>query len=108
MRSRKLEDALIRDPTEAAQQALNIVERGMVKASDGTEVAVNAQTLCIHGDTPGAPDIAAAVAGKLRQADIILSAFSRRPRHHARASADLGKLGLRSPVISTCSPPPLW
>ena len=65
LRSRKLEGALIRDPVEAAQQALSIVERGMVTASDGTEVGVNAQTLCIHGDTPGAPAIAAAVAQKL-------------------------------------------
>ncbi len=77
LRSRKLEDALIRDPAEAAQQALGIVERGIVMASDGTEVGVNAQTLCIHGDTPGAPEIAAAVVQKLRHAGITLSALSR-------------------------------
>ena len=77
LRSRKLKDALIRDPAEAAQQALNIVERGMVTAFDGTEVAVNAQTLCIHGDTPGAPQIAAAVAEKLRESGVTLSALSR-------------------------------
>ena len=62
LRSRKFEDALIRDPEEAAWQALGIAERGVVIASDGSEVAVDAQTLCIHGDTPGAPEIAAAVA----------------------------------------------
>lgn len=77
LRSRKLEGALIRDPAEAAQQALSIIERGIVIASDGTAVAVRAQTLCIHGDTPGAPEIAAAVAQKLRHAGIALSAFSR-------------------------------
>lgn len=77
LRSRKLEGALIRDPAEAAQQALSIVERGTVIASDETEVAVRAQTLCIHGDTPGATKIAAAVAQKLRRAGVTLSGFSR-------------------------------
>jgi len=52
LRSRKFTDALIRDPDEAARQALNIVEWGKVIASDGSEVTVTAQTLCIHGDTP--------------------------------------------------------
>ncbi len=72
LRSRKLEDALIRDPAEAGRQALSIVERGTVIARDGTEVAVNAQTICIHGDTPGAPQIAAKLAETLRQAGVIL------------------------------------
>jgi UPF0271 protein len=76
LRSRKFQDALIRDPEEAQRQALRIVERGSVTASDGSEVPVNAQTLCIHGDTPGAPDIAAAVARTLRQEGVTLRAFS--------------------------------
>lgn len=65
LRSRKFDDALLRNPAEAAQQALRIVERGTVIASDGSEVAVNAQTICIHGDTPGAVQIAAEVARTL-------------------------------------------
>ncbi len=77
LRSRKFEDALIRDPAEAGSQALRIVERGSVIASDGSEVSVDAQTLCIHGDTPGALEIAAAVARILREAGVTLGAFSR-------------------------------
>jgi UPF0271 protein len=76
LRSRKLEDALIRDPAEAGWQALRIVERGAVIACDGTEVSVDAQTLCIHGDTPGAPEIAATVARILREAGVTLGASS--------------------------------
>jgi len=76
LRSRKFEDALIRDPAEAGRQALRIVEQGMVIARGGAEVAVNAQTICIHGDTPGAPRIAATVAQTLRQAGVTLSALS--------------------------------
>jgi UPF0271 protein len=75
LRSRKFDDALIRDPAEAGRQALQIAERGTVTAHDRTEVAVNAQTICIHGDTPGASKIAAAVAQTLRQAGVELRAL---------------------------------
>ena len=77
LRSRRFKDALISDPVEAGQQALGIVERGMVIASDGTEVGVNAETICIHGDTPGAPRIAEVVAQTLKQAGVELRPLSR-------------------------------
>src|SRR5205823_3382458 len=76
LRSRKFEDALIRNPEEAAWQALGIAERGVVIASDGSEVSVDAQTLCIHGDTPGAPKIAETVARTLREAGVTLNQLS--------------------------------
>jgi len=81
LRSRRFEDALIRDPAEAGQRALRIAERGTVLASDGSEIVANAQTICIHGDTPGAPAIAAAVAKTLRQASVALTALSRLSRN---------------------------
>jgi UPF0271 protein len=77
LRSRKFEDALIRNPEEAAWQALGIAERGVVIASDGTEVKLTAQTICIHGDTPGSVQIAAAVARILREASVPLFALAR-------------------------------
>lgn len=84
LRSRKFADALIRDPAEAAQQALRIAERGSVVTHDGTEIITNALTICIHGDTPGAPAIAAAVAKALRQAGVELTALSRISRDDSR------------------------
>jgi len=72
LRSRKFAGAVISDPAQAAQQALRIAEQGSVLAHDGSKVAVTAQTICIHSDTPGAPEIAAAVAAALRQAGIAL------------------------------------
>ena len=78
LRSRRFEDAVIRDPAEAAQQALRIAERGTVIACGDTEIVANAQTICIHGDTPGAAQIAAAVAQTLRQAGVELIPLSRR------------------------------
>ena len=64
------------NPAEAARQALSIVEQGFVLACNGSEVAVSAQTICIHGDTPGAPQIAIAVAQTLRQAGVKLAPLS--------------------------------
>ncbi len=74
LRARKFEDALIRNPEEAAWQALGIAERGLAIASDGSQVAVEARTICIHGDTPGAPQIAVTVARTLREAGVTLCA----------------------------------
>jgi 5-oxoprolinase (ATP-hydrolysing) subunit A len=77
LRSRKFDDALIRNPAEAGQQALRIAERGTVIAMGGAEIAVDAQTICIHGDTPGAPEIARTVARTLRHAGVELRPHSR-------------------------------
>ena len=49
LRSRKFTDALIRDPAEAAKQALRIVERNEVIACDGRAVAITARTICKIG-----------------------------------------------------------
>jgi UPF0271 protein len=62
LRSRRFGDSLITDPELAAKQVIQIVEQGTVTAVDGSEVPLNAETICIHGDNPGAVPIAAAVA----------------------------------------------
>jgi 5-oxoprolinase (ATP-hydrolysing) subunit A len=76
LRSRKFDDALIRDPEEAARQALRIAERGTVIACGGTEITVKAETICIHGDTLGAVRIAEMVAETLRRARVELKAVA--------------------------------
>jgi UPF0271 protein len=70
LRSRKLEDALIRVPEKAAEQALRIARGEGVIASDGSNVKIAAQTICIHGDTPGASGIADRVAHALQEAGV--------------------------------------
>ncbi len=76
LRSRKHNDALIREPAEAARQAASIVQQGIVIARDGSKVSINAKTICVHSDTPGAIQIAAAVAETLRQAGVHLAPLS--------------------------------
>ena len=75
LRSRKLPDAVIDDPQAAAAQALYIAGSGRVVAAGGTEIPVEAQTICLHGDTPGCARIAAAIGSALRAAGIELKGF---------------------------------
>jgi 5-oxoprolinase (ATP-hydrolysing) subunit A len=76
LRSRKFADALIRDPAEAAKQALGIADSGTAIAAGGSPIAVIAQTICIHSDTPGAVQIAEAVATTLQSANIAIRAVA--------------------------------
>jgi len=70
LRPRKFRDALLHEPASAAKQAVSIATRGKLTAQNGSEISVNAQTLCIHGDTPGSDKIAAAVTQALRAAGV--------------------------------------
>ena len=65
LRSRRLAGALITDPATAAAQALSFAVDGGVVAQDGRFLALEVDTLCVHGDTPGAPAILRAVRAAL-------------------------------------------
>lgn len=43
-------DALITDPDAAVAQVLRIIREGVVRATDGTDVHIHADTFCVHGD----------------------------------------------------------
>ena len=70
LRSRKLPGAVLHDPAQAAAQAVRIAQEGTVVAHSGETLAVQAQTLCLHGDTPTALDIAQAVRQALGDAGV--------------------------------------
>lgn len=57
--------AVLDDVAAAAERAVRLVERGTVIASDGDEVEVAAASLCVHGDSPAAVDMARAVRAAL-------------------------------------------
>ncbi|MEX0152086.1 5-oxoprolinase subunit PxpA [Microbacterium sp. LMI1-1-1.1] len=63
-------DALVHDPAVVAARAVRLVARGEVEAVDGTIVDVDAASLCLHGDTPAAVEIARAVRRALDTAGI--------------------------------------
>ena len=64
---RYLDHALITDPNESAQQVLSMVLDQEIKTHDGTMIAVNAETICIHGDHPEAIEIAKHLFTTLQQ-----------------------------------------
>ncbi|MGE5248370.1 MAG: LamB/YcsF family protein [Verrucomicrobiota bacterium] len=67
---RSLAGSVHSSPEKAAEQALAIVRDRCVTAPDGTRVPVEARTICLHGDTPGAAMIAKAVRRRLEEAGI--------------------------------------
>jgi UPF0271 protein len=76
LRARHHSDALLTDPEAAARQAIEIAIRHAVTAVDGTRLAVTARTLCVHGDTPNAAEIALAVRAALASEGIALHPVS--------------------------------
>jgi 5-oxoprolinase (ATP-hydrolysing) subunit A len=76
LRPRKFRDALLSGPEQAAEQALRIVEHSIVIASNGSPIPLSAQTLCLHGDTPGSPAIAAAIHRQLTYAHVQVIPFA--------------------------------
>ncbi|MCC3374901.1 5-oxoprolinase subunit PxpA [Cohnella sp. REN36] len=58
---RAMPGAVLDDPARALRQALDLLEQGRVKTADGQTALVRAETICIHGDTPGAAAFAAAL-----------------------------------------------
>ena len=68
--------ALRTDPAEVGSRAVTMVTRGVVETGDGITVPVQARSLCVHGDTPGAVAIATAVRQALEQAGVRLAPFA--------------------------------
>jgi UPF0271 protein len=70
LRSRTQSDALIIDPERAASQAVSFMQEGGVRARNGTFLELPVDTLCVHGDTPGASVILRAARAALVSAGI--------------------------------------
>jgi len=75
--SRKEAGALLTDPEEAARQAVHLARDGFVVASDGSRVSVRPDTICLHGDTPGAAGIARRVREVLAAEGITVAPMAR-------------------------------
>ena len=72
-------DALLHDPEEAAARVLRMLREGKVRSIDGIDVEVRAETVCVHGDTPGAVEFARTLRSQLEKEDVTIRAptFSR-------------------------------
>jgi UPF0271 protein len=67
--------ALLHEPEVVAERIVRLVTEGKVTAVDGTDIEVSADSVCVHGDTPGAVAIATAVRDALAAADVDLAPF---------------------------------
>jgi UPF0271 protein len=68
--------AIITDEDAMVAQVLSMVQRGVVRAVDGTEIAITAETICLHGDGPDAVPFAERLRKELVAAGIAVKAFS--------------------------------
>lgn len=68
--SRRQPQALIADPHAAARQVVKLVKTGKVRSLPGAEVALQADTVCIHGDGPRALDFARHIRQELESEGI--------------------------------------
>jgi UPF0271 protein len=80
LRSRHLPQALITDSSLAVDQALRIVRERVVVARDGSRLPLEADTICIHGDTRGALDNARSIRAALRAAGVNVTPIEVRNR----------------------------
>ena len=74
--SRREPGAVITDPAEVAARVAGMVSAGEVTAADGSVIPVHVESVCVHGDSPGAVQIAAAVRERLTNDGVQLKAFA--------------------------------
>jgi 5-oxoprolinase (ATP-hydrolysing) subunit A len=70
-------DALLRDPKEAAARVLRMLREGKVRSVEGGDVEVRGETICVHGDTPGAVEFARELRLGLEHEGVRISAPKR-------------------------------
>jgi UPF0271 protein len=81
---RQVAGAVLTDPALAAQQAVRMVKEQRVVARDGSSVSLTVDTICVHGDTEEAVEIAAAVRRALGRAGVTVEPLTRLRRSVGR------------------------
>ncbi|MEU6686624.1 5-oxoprolinase subunit PxpA [Streptomyces sp. NPDC046832] len=73
---RTLEGAVVTDPDAVVDRSLRLARSGEVLSRSGTRVEVRARSLCLHGDTPGAVELARRVRERLEASGVRVEAFA--------------------------------
>jgi UPF0271 protein len=73
--SRRKPGSVIHDPEAVVARAVRMVKDRYVVAIDGSVVALDADTICVHGDTPGSDDLAAKIRAGLESAGVTVKAI---------------------------------
>lgn len=73
--SRREPGAVLHDPASIAERVAGMVTTGHVTAVDGSHISVSVESVCVHGDSPGAVQIASAVRDRLEADGVDVKAF---------------------------------
>lgn len=74
--SRQEKDAVLHDPQVVAARVLRLAEEGVIEAVDGSTIHLDARSVCIHGDSPGAVQMAIGIREVLLASGVTIAAFS--------------------------------
>lgn len=74
--SRAQDGAVLHDPVVVAERMARLAGEGVIRAIDGTDVRVDAQSICVHGDSPGAVAMAAEIKRMLQHDGITIAPFA--------------------------------
>ena len=74
--SRREEGAVLHDAAEVTERMVRLAQDGTLTAVDGSTVRIHAESICVHGDTPGAAAMAAEVRRGLEDAGITIRSFA--------------------------------
>ncbi|NJI58227.1 LamB/YcsF family protein [Microbacterium oxydans] len=74
--SRTEAGAVLHDPAAVAERMVRLAADGVIRAIDGTDVPVVAQSICVHGDSPGSVAMAAETKRMLQDAGITIAPFA--------------------------------
>ncbi|CAM5606702.1 LamB/YcsF family protein [Streptomyces coeruleorubidus] len=73
---RSLEGAVLTDPDTVVERSLGLARSGEVVSHSGARIEVRARSLCLHGDTPGAVELARRVRERLEASGVRVEAFA--------------------------------
>ncbi|MDO5617568.1 LamB/YcsF family protein [Kocuria sp.] len=74
--SRTRSGAVLHDAAEVAQRMLRLAQDGVIRSVDGTDVRINAQSICVHGDSPGSVAMAAQTRSILEASGVQMAPFA--------------------------------
>lgn len=73
--SRKEPNAVLHDKDEIAQRMLTFVQTGFIKTVDGSQIKLDADSICVHGDSPGAVEMAKSIKALFEQSGVTITSF---------------------------------
>ncbi|MEX3504664.1 LamB/YcsF family protein [Corynebacterium sp. LK2510] len=68
--SRREPNAILHDPAQVAERVLQVAATGSVTAIDGSELKVAAESVCVHGDSPGSVELTRSIVARLAEEGI--------------------------------------